>query len=204
MIVEARSSFMERWQVFSGPRFSGCAGQDLRRRTMIRPATLVAIILSAVAGVSSLQNSGWTKFVSPDGSFSILMPGVPGHQDMDKDDPAGKITTNIWLLDTPQGLYLVGTTDYPVDINPQRELDLDRDNFLKAVDAKLVSESDFTLKGYPGKEFTGTSAAYTFKSRVLVVGRRAYQYAAREPSASLNLDRVNGFLLSFDLTQPSK
>jgi len=84
----------------------------------------------------------------------------------------------VWIAKTANGIYLAGNTDYPVDINPTKELELDRDNFLKQVNAKLVDDTDITLSGKPGKEFSGVSADFTFRSRVFVVGRRAYLIVA--------------------------
>ncbi len=171
---------------------------------MIRRATFVTLILTLAVGVCVSQTADWAKFVPPDGSCSILMPGKPELHDISKDNPAGRIVINAWVADTDQGFFVLGITDYPVDIDVQEELDRSRDNFLKEVSAKLMSESDFTLKGYHGKEFTGVSDSHTFKSRLLVVGRRDYMNVVRMPTASLSMERANRFLLSFDLTQNAK
>jgi hypothetical protein len=171
---------------------------------MFRRGAIFAILLAVAVGVCGSQTVNWIKFVPPDGSFSVLMPEKPVLNSSTVDKPSGKIVTNIWVADTSQGFYLAGVTDYPADIDVQKELDLSRDNFIKAVEAKLVSESDFTLKGYRGKEFTGVSSSDTFKVRELVVGRRNYLEAVRDNTASFNIERANKFLLSFDLTQDAK
>jgi hypothetical protein len=171
--------------------------------TLRRGLFVLALIL-VTAGIAAAQSANWFKFVAPDGSFSVSLPITPKAVTQTKDNPVGQIITNIWLANVDSGLYAVGVTDYPVDVNTQKELDADRDNFLKAVDAKLVSESDFIFAsngtGYPSKEFTGvsTDGAYTYKSRIFVVSsRRVYQIVAREETATLNIERVNNFLLSF-------
>jgi hypothetical protein len=167
---------------------------------------MLAIILTVAVGVCGSQTADWIKFTLPDGSCSILMPEKPEMRDLSKDTPSGKVVKIAWIADTEQGFFLLGISDYPVDIDVQLELNRSRDNFLKAVDAKLVSESDYTLKGYPGKEFTGVSASNgcTYKSRLLVVGRRDYQTVVREETPSFSVERANRFLLSFDLTQNAK
>jgi hypothetical protein len=173
---------------------------------MFRRVAILAIIFAVAAGVCASQTANWIKFSPPDGSCSILMPEKPEFHDLSRDTPSGRIVTSAWVADTAQGFFLLGYSDYPVDIDVQLELDRSRDNFLKAVDAKLVSESDYTLKGYPGREFTGvsTSNGCTYKSRLLVVGRHDYQTVVRDETPSFSVDRANRFLLSFDLTQNAK
>jgi hypothetical protein len=178
---------------------------ELAEVTLLRRIAILIIILAVGVGVSGSQSTNCIKFVVPDGSCSVLIPEKPELHTTAKDTESGEIVTNMWLVNDSQGFFLIGITDYPVDIDVQRELDLSRDNFLKAVDAKLVSESDFTLKGYRAKEFTGVSNpasdGNTFKSRVFVIGRRNYQTVARDETAKWNVERVNRFLLSFELTQ---
>jgi hypothetical protein len=172
---------------------------------MFRRAAFITAILAIVVCVSGFQANDWIKFVSPDGTLSVLMPATPKPETQSTDNPQGKIITNIWIARTSQGVYLAGATDYPVDLDVHQELALDRDNFLKAVNAKLVSESDITLRGYPGKEFTGVSDDTTYKSRIVVVGRRhAYQVVIGESTASFSIDRAGKFLLSFDIPQKAK
>jgi hypothetical protein len=148
------------------------------------------------------------KLVPADKSFSIMMPSHPEKQDEKKDTEYGPILTQIWLsrVSTSAGMaiYLAGITDYPIDVDSKTELDLDRDNFLKAVNGTLVSSTDITLGTVPGKEFVGKSATHTFKSVVFLKGRRVFQVVAGEPSSNVNEDRVEKFLRSFELTKNSQ
>ena len=145
------------------------------------------------------------RLVPDDKSFSVVMPSHPEKQDQRKDTEYGPILTTIWLSRIPTGtsavIYLVGITDYPIDVNPKTELDLDRDNFLKAVNGTLVSSTDLTVGTVPGKEFVGKSATHTFKSVVFLKGRRVFQAVAGELSSNINEDRVEKFLRSFELTK---
>ena len=187
----------------------------LMEHTMLKYCFRFVIASALLVSAFAMQNSdGWTRFTPPDKSFSALLPSKlnpPIHQVKDvpigkkknasgvETDEMGQIVTDMFIGETPTGLYLVGVTLYPVDITVDRELDLDRDNFLKAVGGKLVSETPVTLNGFSGKEFTGATADYTFKSRVYADRRHAYQIAARELTNTLDLKRVDNFLKSFDL-----
>jgi len=132
------------------------------------------------------------------------MPVEPRNQTEKKETDSGTIVSNIWIAKPEFGIYLLGITDYPIDIETKRELELDRDNFLKAVNAKLIDDSDISLNCSPGKEFTGASDTYTFRSRVYVVGRRVYQIVAGEPTSTIDSARVKKFLESFEFVKATK
>jgi len=166
-------------------------------------------------------SGAWLKFEAPDKSFSLQVPTklepmprktkdttVSKKKDEKgvEQDVKGQIITDLWLGRLNDGLYLAGVTDYPVQVGLERELDLDRDNFLKAVDATLVSESKITQNGYAGREFTATNKQYadTFKSRIFTDGWRSYQIVAREPSSSFDGKRVDAFLQSFQIAAKPK
>jgi hypothetical protein len=126
--------------------------------------------------------------------------GGPTKQQSVKDSVVGKTVTDIWLAKDADAIYLLGIADYPVDLNEQRELDLDRDNFLKEVQAKLITESETTLRNHRGREFIGASTTYTFRSRVFMVGpRRVYQIVVGQPTANLDASAIDKFLSSFAL-----
>jgi len=157
----------------------------------------VLVVVFAISALAFKPLDDWIRFVPPEGTFAVLMPNQPEHSTKTSENPAGKIVTEIWRSSYQDGAYLVGATDYPVDVDPKKELDLDRDNFLKAVNAKLTSESDIKVGGYPGREFAGSGDNDDWASRVLVDGkRRVYQVAVRTPKSgdhSLATKCVNSF-----------
>jgi hypothetical protein len=182
---------------------------------MRMPAALALILSLCVGGGFAMQGgTDWGTFTAPDKSFSVIMPadlqpvqhtakdvviGKKKNADGVDQDETGTLVTDIWLAKESTGLYLAGATMYPMDLDVEHELDLDRDNFLKAVDATLVSESRVSSNGFAGREFTGVSATYTFKSRVFADRRHAYQVAAGEPTKAFDMNRVDRFLQSYQL-----
>jgi hypothetical protein len=102
-------------------------------------------------------------------------------------------------------LCLIGYTDYPADLNVERELELDRDNFVKQV-AGTVSSSQRTSfsRGpndqLPALEFTATSDAGTFKGLVIVAGRRAYVVVTFNRKGTDHAADVERFFTAFRLT----
>lgn len=165
--------------------------------------TFAIISLFAIQGFAFQTPGEWRKLVPDDKSFSVLMPTAWEKQDQKKDTEYGPVLSQIWVSKVPNGVYLIGMTDYPIDIDSKKELQLDRDNFLTAVKATLVSDTDITVGKIPGKEFVGKSATHTFKSVIFVIGRRAYQAVAGEPTSNVDENRVEKFLGSFELTQKS-
>jgi hypothetical protein len=187
--------------------------------TVMKRQGILALFCTLALGAFAFQaGSDWITFVAPDNTFSAILPvkpDAPQHsvekvpigkktEDGVEKDIMADVVADIWLTKVSYGLYELGVTDYPVEINISRELELDRDNFLKAIDAKLVSESDISQNGYSGKEFTGVGADYTFKCRVFADHRRAYLVCAAEPTASFTASRVDRFLKAFVITAKPK
>ena len=167
---------------------------------MITRLLLILCLAGVTAHICAAQDEQWQKFMAPDNTCSALFPVAPTKQQSVKDSVVGKTVTDIWLVKDGEAVYLLGITDYPVDIEEQRELDLDRDNFLKQVQAKLVTESETTLRNHRGREFIGASTTYTFRSRVFVIGpRRVYQIVVGQPTANLDASAIDKFLSSFAL-----
>jgi hypothetical protein len=125
------------------------------------------------------------------------MPNEPEKQSQIDEKGGYKIPTDIWMSKASFGLYMLGITDYPIALDAKTELDLDRDNFLKALNAKLVDESEITVGGVSGRQFTGVSEKYTFKSRMFYINKRTYSVVAAEPTSSIDAGRVKAFLDSF-------
>jgi len=169
--------------------------------------TSAIIFLFAIQGFAFQTAGEWQKLVPDDKSFSVLMPAAWEKNDSKKDSEVGPVVSQIWIAKMPNGdynnVYLVGVTDYPIDLDPKSELDADRDKFLEAIKATLVSSTDITVGKIPGKEFVGKTDTHTFKSVVFLIGRRAYQAAAGELTANMDENRVEKFLGSFELAQTS-
>src|SRR5262245_41204194 len=78
----------------------------------------------------------WPPFASPEGRFSVLMPGTPTEKTETIDSEHGPYTTHLftWRED-PVRVYLIGWVDYDPEFNFNRlaEMEANRDNFVKGV-----------------------------------------------------------------------
>ena len=149
--------------------------------------------------VTAMDASGWVKFTSDDGHFSVLMPELPQDKSETVDSQHGPYTTHLFVVRDTTSVYLIGWVDYDpsFNFNRQAEIEANRDNFVKGISATLLSNHPTVIDGYSGLEFTAETADRTFKSRVLLVGRRPYQIVIGSPKGMDNTALVNRFFNSF-------
>ncbi len=149
---------------------------------------------STPAPANQPDNGGWVKFNSPEGRFSVFMPETPQDKSETVDSAHGPYTTHLFVVKDTTSVYLIGWVDYDpsFNFNRQAELEANRDNFVKGINATLVSNHPTTIDGYSAIEFTAETGDRLFKSRVFMVGRRPYQIVIGSPKgqdASAETDR---------------
>ena len=108
-------------------------------------------------------------------------------------------TTHLFTVSAEQAVYLVGFGEYApsVRLDPQKELEANRDNFNKGLNATLVNSSQYNLDGRLGLEFTSTTAKANLRSRVFIIGNRVIQLATLTPKSSSDQRDIEKFLDSF-------
>ena len=154
---------------------------------------------STPAQVTPMDASGWVKFTSDDGHFSVMMPEMPQDKSETVDSSHGPYTTHLFIVRDTTSVYLIGWVDYDpsFNFNRQAEIEANRDNFVKGINATLLSTHPTVIDGYSGLEFTAETADRVFKSRVFLVGRRPYQIVIGSPKSMDNTALVNRFFNSF-------
>ena len=126
--------------------------------------------------VSKNYSQEWITFNSAEGKFSALLPVEPSAQsDSSTDYPT--YTTKMFLSRNKTDIFVVGWVDYEssYSFDPQKELEANRDNFVKGINGTLVSTKNTEFNGYKAVEFVATSGSYYWTSKVFLVGRRPYQ-----------------------------
>lgn len=149
--------------------------------------------------VTVMDTSGWVKFTSDDGHFSVMMPEIPSDKSETVDSSHGPYTTHLFIVKDTTSVYLIGWVDYDpsFNFNRQAEIEANRDNFVKGISATLLSNHPTVIDGYSGLEFTAETSDRVFKSRVFLVGRRPYQIVIGSPKGVDNTALVNKFFNSF-------
>lgn len=143
----------------------------------------------------------WSKFTSDVGRFSVLMPGVPENKMETTQSEHGPYTTHQFILRRPRNAFVIGFVDYDPSFNFNRraELDANRDQLLKNLKARLVSNRQLKIDGYDVIEFTAETDLRNFKGRVYMVGRRPYLIVVGSPKNVDDTLAVNRFFNSFKI-----
>lgn len=159
---------------------------------------LAAVFLFGSALSVSAQE--WAKIAPAGQGFEIMMPGTVEPSIETKQGPEGPVTTTLYILRTPSGVYLVGYADYDpkFKFDIRAEINANRDNFMKSFkDGKVLEEKESPVAGSPGIEFTADLNPTTFMTaRIFVIGRRPYQLAFISAKGADQADGVK-FLDSF-------
>jgi hypothetical protein len=147
----------------------------------------------------------WQTFTDPKGRFSILMPGQPEYKVSETPAKDGSVLvhTDMYLVNVSEALYVAGATTYHADINTEKELAADCDNFDKAVGAQVISQQRLKFQDYPALEFKSFNAQANcyFSARSVVVGNNAYMVVARYYTANEPAD-VTRYFQSYKLISP--
>jgi len=159
---------------------------------------------STPPATSVMDSSGWVKFTSDDGHFSVMMPETPTDKTETTDSTHGPYTTHLFIVKDTTSVYLIGWVDYDpsFNFNRQAELEANRDNFVKGINARLLSTRPTIIDGYSAIEFTAETDDKVFKSRVYMVGRRPYQIVIGSPKNQDDTANVNRFFNSFKVRLP--
>lgn len=166
------------------------------RSTNSTPSTTPS---STPAPANVTDASGWVQFTSDIGRFSVLMPEIPTDKTETTQSEHGPYTTHLFIVRDTTSVYLIGWVDYDpsFNFNRQSEMEANRDNFVKGINAKLLTTRSLRIDGYPALEFTAETADKLFTSRVYMVGRRPYQIVIGSPKDLDDSTNLNRFFSSF-------
>ena len=175
--------------------------QEHTRRPPTAPARPTPTPARAAAATEP-DPGGWVRFKSELGRFSILVPTVPEETKETTPSDHGPYTTYLFITREPSYVYLIGWVDYDpsFNFNRQKELEANRDNFVKGVKATLTSSQSMQVDGYPVVEFTCDTTERTFHSRVFMVGRRPYQIVIGYPKGQSEVAPIAKFFNSFKVS----
>ena len=151
---------------------------------------------------AAADDSGWVRFSSTAGRFTVLMPEIPQDKTETVQSDHGPYTTHLFVVRDTKNVYLIGWVDYDpsFNFNRQGEMEANRDNFVKGIKATLTSTRTFQIDGYLALEFTADTDDRTFKSRVYMVGRRPYQIVIGYPKNDEDFIATNRFFDSFKVS----
>ena len=162
---------------------------------------LFFLAILSLCFIQASYSQEWIKFTSVEGHFSVLFPSEPRTQS-DTSTTYPTYITKLFLSKDKADLFAVGWVDYESSyiFDDQKELEANRDNFLKGINGTLVSTKNIEFKGYKGIEFSAKSDSYIWTSKVFIVGRRPYQLLTGGSKGTAS-ENENKFFDSFSISK---
>ena len=157
----------------------------------VRPVAGNAAIAVPTA---SVVPAAWQQFSPPNAGASVLMPNFP----VDK----GQGDDAIWVDSEPPYAYEYAFTDPDMGSGPEAYMDKFAAGSGPA--RTTAGPTKITIQGHSGREYTQVdSDGTTIRTRVVVVGKRLFQYSVLSRTGNVNSPRVDKFFNSFQLGAPA-
>lgn len=177
---------------------------------MKRIIPLLLLLFLTCAGAFAQQSPGeWLTFKSPEGRFSINMPGHPEGSSKEVNSEVGKLMLYTFEIGTDSGHFGAAYADYPIAprdaANAAEVLVAVQNGSVKGINGKILSEKVISFKEYPGREFKASGEMNNFKfvysARIFIVGQRLYQMVVVTSVGNEDRPDVSKFLTSFDIAE---
>jgi len=159
----------------------------------------IAFVLIIGSQSSSQQRDNWVKVAPMGGGVSIMMPSNPE----DKPKVENDYSSHLYSATTDKTIYILEYGDYApsIKLNPTGELAANRDNFVKAIEGKLIDTREISLDGRQGLEFAAENSQLSAKCRVYIFGNRVYMICAGVLTGKTDTENVARFFASFAFTR---
>ena len=165
-----------------------------------RMTAAFVLVLFLLAG--AFAQGEWPKFKSTEENFSISLPREPKQERNTRPTPFGN-GHHIYTLDDNRISFTVSYSVFdsaptqPKDI--KRTLDMARDLVAMVTNGKLLTDTDISIDGFPGRLVRIEKNKRTWTLRAYLVKERMYQLMTTEPKAKEQNAAVTKFFESFQL-----
>jgi len=176
----------------------------------MKKASISLLVLLIAALPFALQSqTGWIKYDSPEGRYSVLFPGEPKLTTQDTTAATGEKMLQYLAMSSDSGaLYMVGYFDSAP--NMTFSFDKARDGFVAAVKGTLLAEKPISLDGNAGRELKVLSKISDPDELIMMVrffhvGVRIYVIQLVVPKSSeaaVSAEKNVNYFDSFRITKP--
>ena len=186
---------------------------------VLLPLLITTLLVGGYARVEIAQaeqpiqiaQSIWKPFSSPEGGFTVLMPGTPTLEQETINDPQlGSVNLNGFIGERPdEAIYMVVYADLPSNVVLTPD---DADTLLQSLirefsndpGDRLLNQQTINLGNYPGKEVKVEHiGGVTGRYRIYLVNQRLYVLGVVTSKEQYLQKSIQGFLDSFQLTNAS-
>jgi hypothetical protein len=186
--------------------------------TAWRPITITAVVMLLIGVLFFGKNFGlnsdlssvlpgqtaaeWRDFTSPDGSFTIALPGDPIEKKETTKTAAGNMDMHLFTLDLRNISYAVIYTDFPpaflqMPNAAEKLLEGGRNGAVAQVKGRLVSDQPISIGRHPGRELQIECSQGTILARIYIIDGRLYQMIVLTPTGKAISHDARKFLESF-------
>jgi hypothetical protein len=176
----------------------------------MKKASIALLVLLMAALPFALQGqTGWIKYNSPEGRYSVLFPGEPKLSTQDTTAATGeKMPQYLAMSLDADAVYMVGYFDSAP--NMTFSFDKARDGFVAAVKGTLLGEKAISLDGNPGRELKVLAKISEADELIMMVrffqaGMRIYVIQLIVPKSSeaaTSAEKNVNYFDSFRITRP--
>ena len=154
--------------------------------------SLALILATAVAGqIARCADREWNTYQPGNNACSIKFPANPEYQTQQADGMIVHVYIAKDPSQNPPATYALSFGDFAKGKIPDEKdaaakvLDTERNNFVKAVNGKLISEKPATVESFPGHELVVQSedGKSRFTVREYLAGTRVFHLIAWAPAA---------------------
>ena len=166
---------------------------------------LAAAAFSLFPLIGSCSPAEWVEVRPEDGGFSIQMPAAPVETTQPVKTTSGPIALRMYVLEHGDFIYMVSFSDYAEETLAVRTLEqlLDgaRDGAAASIRGEILDDAAISLSNHPGRYVVlrDPTGELTLQIRLLLVGRRLYQFGVVTPRGDRSSAAVTRFLDSFAL-----
>ncbi len=168
----------------------------------MRKNSVVLLTVVLVCAVSAAPaGAAWKAFSPEGGAFTVVMPGTPTYQQKTDKTPVGHIGEHIWTVKEGKMTVTAEYSDLPeIAVLFGGHHDIYKKTFaafLKDVQGKELSVSDFTAGGWAGEELSYETATRTGKVRALLIHKRLFVLQASAVKGAGDDAAMDRYLASF-------
>ena len=161
---------------------------------------LAVVLVGGCLAASGCGKLNWKELSSPEGKFTVDLPGEPKKQSQTL--PGTAITMHMYMVELSGGAYGVAYAELP----PGTPFDYEGaiQGIANSNGGTVTKKTDWTIEGVKGKEveMSITKPKKGFASvHIVVVNNRLYQVLGIGTSASLSDSTVKKVFDSFKITK---
>jgi hypothetical protein len=176
-------------------------------RTGFKNALVLFVLLimlgPAVKNLAAMNR--WQTYTSHEGGYSVSLPGRPQEDFRRVPGQFKSVLVRYVAAQAPDGsgVYGVGYTDLPAAVSDPYAPLQRMEAIAAALKGRLVSSSDVTVDGHPGREYQVQRDRAVTTLRAFVVGRRLYQLMVTSSTGDNGDGQRGRFMASFRLLTAS-